>query len=287
MSRMKMGLRIAGFWGLGILLFASRAGAQAGSIEFVARATPSGGLEEPVRGFPFYLLSKSFDAIEKEVDLASPKPDLNEFIDRLDKAYSPQLKAWMKKNQWVSLGGEEIARKLTPEDILSVPEFRKAYLDRNGGDQSADFPKPKAKPEDQSKNPEKFARLSAEYEEAIKHYIEQHPNSVDGIYLDFADLDPGPKWDAVLGRRRPEIRRRALELAQSKYLVARTQTDLDGQGYLRSLAPGNYWISTLNVAAVVGDAHSLWDVPVTVRPGRTEFVALSNVNAFQPDPESE
>jgi hypothetical protein len=282
MSSMKTALRIAALLAVGVLVFATRAAGQAGSIEFVARATPTDGLEEPVRGFPFYLLSKSFDEIEKEVELASPKPDMNEYIDKLDKTYSPELKAWMKKNECIHLGGEELARKLTATDILSVPEFRKAYMDRNAGDQSADFPKAKVKPADQQKNPEKFAKLSAEYEAAVKHYIEQHPGSIEGIELSFRDVDPGPKWDDLVGKRKPEVRRRALELAQSKYLVARAQTDLQGQAFLRGVAPGRYWISTLDVAAVVGDMRSLWDVPVIVHPGHTEFVALSNVNALQP-----
>ncbi len=288
MSGMKTAIRFAAFLGMGILVCALRAGAQAGSIEFVARAAPTGGLEEPVRGFPFYLLSKSFDDIRKEVDLASPKPNLDQFISNLDKSYSADLKAWMKKNQCVHLGGEEMVRKLTTTDILGVPEFRKAYIEMNSGNQSADFPKPpKIKPSDQAKDPEKVAKLSAEYEETVRRYIEQHPASVDLIYLSFTDIDPGPKWDDLVGKRPPEIRRRALELAQSKYLVARAQTDVEGQGYLRGVAPGRYWISTLDVAAVVGDAYSLWDVPVTVRPGHTEFVALSNVNAFQPAQKSE
>jgi len=272
---------------LGILAFASRAAAQTGSIEFIARETPSGGLEEPVRGFPFYLLSRSFNDIEKEVDRASPKPDMNAFIDKLDSTYSPELKTWMRKSQWVSLSGPEFIRKLTTNDILTVPEFRKAYMERNAGDQSADFPKPKVKPADQTKNPAKFEKLSAEYEEAVRRYIDQHPASVEGIDLNFTDIDPGPKWNALVGKRLPEIHRRALELAESKYLVARAETDLQGQGYLGSVLPGTYWISTLDVAAVVGDARSQWDVAVTVRPGQTEYVALSNVNALRPTQESE
>ncbi len=272
---------------LGILAFASRAAAQTGSIEFVARAAPSGGLEEPVRGFPFYLLSKSFDDIEKEVDQANPKPDMNAFIDNLDSKYSPELKSWMRKNQWVSLSGPEFVNKLTTKDILTVPEFRKAYIERNAGDRTENFPKPKAKPSDQAKNPAKFEKLSAEYEEAVHRYIDQHPESVEGIDLNFTDIDPGRKWSALVGKRLPEVRRRALELAQSKYLVARAETNLQGQGYLNSVLPGTYWISTLDVAAVVGDTRSQWDVAVTVHPGHTEYVALSNVNAFRPTQESE
>jgi hypothetical protein len=287
MSGMKTTVGIAMIFGVTILGLAPRAAAQAGSIEFVARATPSGGLEEPVRGFPFYLLSKSFDDIQKEVALASPKPEMNAFIDKLDSKYSPELKAWMKKNQWVSLSGQDFTRKLTPTDILGVPEFRKAYMEQNAGDQSADFPKPKVKPGEQAKNPDKFARLSAEYEETVHRYIEQHPSSVEGIDLNFTDIDPGPKWNALVGKRHPEIRRRALELAQSKYLVARADTNLQGQGYVPGVSPGTYWISTLDVPAVVGDTRSMWDVPVTVRPGETEYVGLSNANAFRPTQESE
>jgi len=282
MCGMKISTRIAAFLALGMAAVVVRAAAQTGSIEFVVRATPSGGLDEPVRGFPFYLLSKSFVDIEKEVEVANPKPDMNAFIDKLDPPVSPELKAWMKKKQWVSLAGDDFNKKLTATDILGVPEFRKAYIERNAGNNSTNFPKPKAKPADETKDPEKFKKLSDEYVEAVKHYIEQYPESIDGIELSLAEIDPGPKWSAILGRRGPEVLRRSVELAQSKYLVARAETDLQGQGFLRGLAPGEYWISTLDVSAVVGDARPRWDVPVTVRPGQTEYVSLSNVNSIQP-----
>lgn len=260
-----------------------RATAQGGSIEFVARATPSGGLEEPVRGFPFYLLRKSFEEIGKEADAEDPKPDMNAFIDKLDStSYSPELKSWMKKNEFVTLAGDDFIRKLRPADVLDIPEFFSAYMDRNAGDQSADFPKSKVKPSDKVKNPARYAKANAEYMETIRHYIEQHPRSVDGIDLNLAEIDPGPKWNALLARRTPEIHRLTLDLAQSKYLVAHTESNLQGQGFLRDVPPGNYWISTLDVAAVVGDARPRWDVPVTVQPGQTEYVALSNVNSVQP-----
>jgi hypothetical protein len=260
-----------------------RAAAQGGSIEFVARATPSGGLEEPVRGFPFYLLRKSFDEIDREVEVENPKPDMNEFIDKLDSStHSPKLKAWMKKNEFVTLAGDDFIRKLRPADVMDVPEFFSAYLDRNAGDQSADFPKSKVRASDKLKNPARFKKATDEYLETIRHYIEDHPRSVDGIDLNLAEIDPGPKWNALLGKRLPEIQRRALDLAQSKYLVARTESNLQGQGFLRDVPPGSYWISTLDVAADVGDARPRWDVPVTVGPGETKYVALSNANSVQP-----
>ena len=44
----------------------ARAAAQNGSVQFTARITPSGGVDEPVRSFPFYLLRKSYADIQKE-----------------------------------------------------------------------------------------------------------------------------------------------------------------------------------------------------------------------------
>jgi hypothetical protein len=257
----------------------SRADAQTASIEFVARATPSAGLEEPVRGFPFYLLSKSFAEIEKEADATYPKPDMDAFIAKLD--VSPELKEWMKKNDWVELSGEDFTHRLRADDILGVPEFKKAYMDRNAGDQSVDFPKPKIKATDETKNPAKFDKASKEYVDAIRHFIEQHPQSTDGIDLNLTEIDPSPKWRAILGARMTAIHRRTLDMAQGNYLVARAETNLQGQGSMHGLAPGTYWLSTLDVPATVGDARPRWDIPVVVGASETKYVTLSNSNSVR------
>jgi hypothetical protein len=258
----------------------SRAQTQNGSVEFVVRATPSAGLEEPVRGFPFFLLSKSFEEITREVEVAYPKPDMDGFIDKLE--VSSELKAWMKKNHWVQLSGGDFIQKLKPQDVMGVPEFYDAYINRNSGDETVSFPKPKFKPADRVKDPAKYDKLKAEYTEAVRHFIEQAPESIDGIDLELANIDPSAKWNALEAKRAPEIHRRVLELAQSKYFVARTQTDLDGEGYLAKIPPGNYWLSTLDVAANVGDARPRWDISLPVRPGEQTRVALSNANALPP-----
>ena len=54
------------------------------SIEFVVRATPTGGVEEPVRGFPVFLLNRSFEEIQQEAEAAFPKQKLDDFIDGLE-----------------------------------------------------------------------------------------------------------------------------------------------------------------------------------------------------------
>jgi hypothetical protein len=277
MSAMKFLARGFLFFSAAVSIVAPLASAQSGSIEFVARATPSGGLEEPVRGFPFYLLSKSFEEINKEVDASYPRPDMNAFIDKLD--VSSELKAWMKKNQWVQLSGEDFTNKLTPGDIVNIPEFYSAYLQRSEGSEALDFPKAKFKPIDKTKDPAKYEKLYAEYREAVQHYIEQNPQSKDGMDLFFADKDPSTKWHVLLAKRNPEIHRQVLNLAQSRYFVGRAETNLQGQGFLNGVPPGTYWLGTLDVTAEVGDMRPQWDVPVTVRPGETAYVVLSNVNA--------
>jgi hypothetical protein len=260
--------------------FAPHASAQGASIEFVAQATPSDGLQEPVRGFPFYLLSKSFEDIRKEAIDSLPKPDMNAFIDKLD--VSPQLKAWMKKNQVIQLAGDPFLRKLNADIIMSVPEFKTAYIELNAGTQSIDFPKPKYSSADEQKNPAKFKKLTDDYNAAVHLYIEQHPASIEGVDLELTDIDPNSKWEASSGARAVAVRQRTLDLAQSNYVVARAETNLQGQGSMRGIAPGTYWLSTLDVPAIVGDARPKWNIPVTVRAGESKYLALSNSNSVRP-----
>jgi len=262
------------------LAFVLPASPQTGSIEFVAQATPTDGLQEPVRGFPFFLLSKSYEGICKDVAASVPPPDMDAFIAKLD--VSPELRAWMKKNHWVTLNGEDFIHKLKVPDVMDVPEFYHAYIDRNAGDESTNFPAPKFKASDEQKHPEKYKQLKDEYLAAVRSFMKDHPDSMDGIDGDLTDIDPSAKWNEIVGRHQTEVRQRGLNLAESTYLVARTQTDLQGQGVLRGVPPGTYWLSSLNVAAEVGDAHPKWDVPVVVQPGKTQYVALSNANALPP-----
>jgi hypothetical protein len=280
MSQMKNTFRTAIFLFVAIPSGAPRVAAQAGSIEFVARATPSGGVEEPVRGFPFYLLTKSFEDISKEAQILYPKPDMDAFVDKLK--VSKELKAWMKKNHWIRLNGEEFVNKLEVVDIMSVPEFFAAYVERNSGDQTVVFPSPKFKPSDKVKDPAKYDRLEAEYRAAVRTFLTNNPKSTAGMDLNLEEIDPATKWDQYEAKSLPEIHRQTLALAQSKYTVARTETDLQGQGFLRGIPPGTYWLSSLDVPASVGDVRPRWDMAVTVRAGETTYVALSNANAMPP-----
>ena len=251
-----------------------------GTVEFVARITPASGVEEPVRGMPFYLLSRSFQDIGKEAAANYPKPDMDTFIDKL--GVSKELKAWMKKNHTVTLSGEDLINRLKVPDVMDMPEFYDAYMRRNAGDEAFNFPKPKFKVTDKTKDPAKYEKLSKEYNEAVRKFMTDNPQSMDGMDLNLVKVDPSQKWEELSKKRTPEIQRQTLDVAQSRYLVARAQTDLEGQGLLRGIAPGTYWLTTLAVTASVGDARLQWDVPVAVRAGATASVALTNSNAIKP-----
>ncbi len=262
------------------LIAPSAVRAQTGSIEFIARITPSSGVAEPVRQLPFYLLNRSFAEIRADVEQSEPRPDLEAYVDKL--TVSKELKAWMKKNKTAMLSGEEFVSGLTPSDIMDVPEFFTAYVDRNTGDQSINFPEPKYKPRDLQKNPERYAKMRQDYLDAIKKFIATNPDSKAGMDLNLESINPGPAWRSIVGKRDPAVKRHTLELAQTRYLVAKAETDLDGRGFMRAIPSGSYWIGTLDIYATVGDSHLQWDVPVHVNAGETSHLELTNSDAVQP-----
>ncbi|MGC1797597.1 MAG: hypothetical protein WA713_16020, partial [Candidatus Acidiferrales bacterium] len=122
-----------------------------------------------------------------------------------------------------------------------------------------------------------------QYLDAVRAFLIQNPTSTDGIDLSLEDVNPGHKWDMLKAQGAKDTSRETRQLAQSKYLVARADTDLQGQGYIRGLRPGNYWLSTLDIDAAAGDARERWDVPIIVRPGGPTYVMLSNANAAPPE----
>jgi hypothetical protein len=264
----------------GVMAKAPHAAEQTGSVQFVARVTPSGGEDEPVRTLSFYLLSKSYADIQKEAEAASPVASQDKFIDSLD--VSKELKAWMKTNHRLSLSGEDFTKMLKADDIMNVPEFFAAYTERMVGDHTAGFPTPKYKLEDRAKDPAKYDRLVIQYHDAIRAFIIEDPDSKDGLDLGLEEVNPGHKWDMVKAKNGAALTRETADLARGKYLVARVETDMQGQGALRGIPAGNYWLGTLDIDAVVGDARERWDVPVTVRAGQPSYVTLTNINAVKP-----
>jgi len=264
--------------GLLLIAWPARMLAQtSGSIEFSAHVAPTGGRPEPVRQLTFYLLRKSLDDIRAEAVQLEPAPDLGQFVDAL--TVSPELKAWMKKHHSVQLSGGDFTKSLTPEEIMDVPEFFAAYMSRNVGFKGNGFPDPKFKEKDREANAEKYKQQKEDYYAAIHRFIKATPESVQGIDLSFNDINPSAKWEHLLSDQRRRLESRTFELAQQRYLAAQTDTDLEGRGSFARLAPGTYWIGMIGIQAMSGDVRVRWDLPVTVRPGETTRVALTNLNA--------
>jgi len=267
----------------GLLLVAAPgwlAAQSTGSIEFTAQVAPTDGRPEPVRQLTFYLLRKSLDDIRQEALQLEPPPDLDKFIDSL--TVSSKMKAWMKKNHTVQLSGTNLAKSLSADDIVDIPEFYNAYMLRNSGYEGSGFPKPKLKLKDEVSNPEKFIEQKAEYKEAVRKFVGTAPESVPGIETELIDVDPSVKWEQITAEQRRKLEKRALDLAQTRYLVAQTDTNLDGRGIFAGLAPGSYWIGMLGMQAMSGDVRVRWDVPVAVRAGESTRIELTNLNAAKP-----
>jgi hypothetical protein len=211
---------------------------------------------------------------------AEPAPSLDKFADGL--TVSPKLKAWMKKNHTMQLFGTDFTKSLAPDDIMDVPEFYDAYIARNGGLKGVGFPNPAFREKDLKSNPAKYNQQRDEYRGALRKYIEAKPESVQGIDIDLIDINPYAKWEHLLSEQSQRLEKRTLELAQTRYVAAQADTNLEGHGSFAGLAPGKYWIGMLNRQAVAGDVRLRWDVPVTIRPGETTRVELTNFNAAKP-----
>jgi hypothetical protein len=253
---------------------------QVGSIEFVARVSPTGGHAEPVRGFTFYLLRKSFQDIRHEAEALEPAPNMDEFISGLTE--SDALKSWMKKNKRVDLAGPEFPKAITPEDVLGVPEFKAGYMLQNQGDRSVGLPKPKFKEAEKEKNPQKYQKEVDDYLAALKKFIAANPDTLGTLEIALDKMNPGPRWNKLVADRTARVHRHWLELAEYQYKAGQCDTDLEGRGKFEGLPAGDYWISTIEAQASSGDARVRWDLRIQVVPGRASSVELSNLNGIEP-----
>ena len=248
-----------------------------GTLEFAARITPTAARPEPVRQFTFYVLTKSYSEIVKEVEAQNTVDSRDKFIESLK--LSAELKEWLKAHDVFDLTTPDLDRLVTPDDILHVPEFLLAYQRSNSGGVTTGIPKPKYVDADKTANPERYNKQLQEYYVALKKFIQSNPSTVSGIELELTGVNPEQKWSKIQSEHRRRVLRMAPEYAQTKYLAGKADTDLDGRGSLSGLAPGEYWVSTLNLDANAGDTRLGWDVPVTIRAGQTARVELTNLNA--------
>ena len=256
---------------------ATRAQGTLGSLDFAARITPTAARPEPVRQFTFYVLTKSYAEIVKDVEAQNATPSRDKFIEQLK--LSPELKEWLKAHNVFDLTMPELDRMITPDDIIHVPEFLLAYQHSNSGGVTSGLPKPKYVDADKTAHPDKYNKQLNEYYVVLKKFIQNNPSTVSGIELELAGVNPQQPWSQIEADHKRRVSRLAPEFAQTKYLVAKADTDLDGHAAISGLAPGDYWVSTLNLDANAGDTRLAWDVPVAIRAGQTTRIELTNLNA--------
>jgi hypothetical protein len=262
-----------------VCLFAPAALPQSatGSLDFVARITPTAARPEPVRQFTFYILTKSYAEIVKEIEAENVVPPREKFIEGL-KA-SPELKEWLKAHEILDLTMPDLDKLVTPDDIIHVPEFLLAYQHSNSGGVTSGIPKPRYTDADKTTHPDRYNKQLQEYYVALKKFIQNNPSTVSGIELELVGVNPQQQWSQIQADHRRRLQRLAPEFAQTKYLAAKAETDLDGHASASGLAPGTYWLSSLNLDANAGDTRLIWDVPVAIRAGQTTRIELTNLNA--------
>jgi hypothetical protein len=248
-----------------------------GAIDLSARITPTGARPEPVRQFDFYVLTRSYADVVKEVESQDVLPTQDKYIE--DLKCSPELKAWIKEHKQLDLASPDIDQVIKVDDIMKVPEFFDAYQRSNSGGVTKGIPQPKYKDADKTANPEKYKKQREEYLAATRKFIEANPFTISGIELELASINPKTAWDNMHVEHKRRVEQLAPDTAQVKYLAGKAETDLDGHAVISGLRPGTYWVSTLGMDAASGDRRLLWDVPVTVQPGVPTHVDLTNLNA--------
>jgi len=265
---------------LGSLFLTGSSSAQSadtGSLQFIARITPTAARPEPVRQFTFYILSKSYASVTQEVEAGDVVPPRDEFIDGLK--VSHELKEWLKAHEILDLTMLGLDKLLTADDVLHVPEFLLAYQRSNSGGVTSGIPKPKYNDADKEDHPEKYEKQHQEYFTALRKFIRSRPETMSGMELELDGVNPQRKWAKLESDHKKHVQHLAPDVAQTKYLVAKADTDLDGRAGVSGLPPGSYWVSSLNLDADAGDTRVRWDVPVAIQPGKTTRIELTNLNA--------
>src|ERR1700756_371470 len=255
---------LAGFF---LLSTSSRKHAQAGTgaLEFTAKVTPSAAKPEPVRDFTFYVLTKSYDDIVRDLEAREGPPSREKFID--DLKISPELREWLHKHDVMDITLPGFDKLMTPEDVLHVPEFLLAYQRSNSGGVTNRIPKPKYRDADKTEHPEKYQKEYQEYMTALKKFIQANPMTMAGMELELDGINPAKKWAEAQGNFKRRVRQQAPMQAQTKYLAAKVDTNLEGWASLSRLPAGNYWLSTLDLQAGAGDSRLRWDVAFTIEAG--------------------
>lgn len=250
----------------------------AGSLDISAQVTPTAAKPEPVRSFTFYVLTRSYGDIVKELTELDAPPPRDKFIDELK--ISPEMREWLHKHEVMDLTMPDVDKLFTPDDVLHVPEFLLAYQRSNSGGVTNGVPVPKYRELDKTENPARYEKQRQEYLSALKKFITSRPETMSGMELELDGVNPARKWAEAQNAQRRRVQQKAPAEAQSRYMATKVDTDLDGRAHVEGLPAGSYWLSSLDLTAAAGDVRLQWDVPVRIAAGQTLRVELTNLNAM-------
>jgi len=250
-----------------------------GAIALSAHLAASGAYPEPVRQFTFYILTKSYADITKEVASQDVLPTRDEFLDKWP--VSLELKKWMKTHNVVDLSSPDLDKLITVDDIMNIPEFFDAYERSNSGGVTKGLPRPKFKESDKLSNPDRYNKEKEEWLAATRKFIDTNSYTIQGMELELTGINPKSDWDKLQNAHNRKVAQWAPDTAQLKYLAAKGETDLDGHATISGLSAGTYWVSSLNSEATSGDRRMVWDVAAKVQAGQTTHLELTNLNATE------
>jgi len=255
-----------------------------------------GGEVRPVARVDFYALTKDLKMISREaaknLNLPSTEP-FEEYINKQSNA-SAEFRAWIIRTHdrgFASRGGrydfnrvffELDANKVTLDDLLNVPEFRKWLQDVANDSQSLPrFPKPTGNAAKDEKLLEDYrqrlgTQMTEENFRGIKRPSSWMIEMIENVSKDRSNLC----YNDEMALRSERIVEAGVLLAP-KYSAGNAKTSLSGEAEIR-LPAGTYWLSNLT-GAYIGGASILWDLEVVVEPGKVTNVRLSNDNAKEMD----
>src|SRR5258706_10540292 len=192
-----------------------------GSLELAARISPTAARPEPVRQFTFYVLTKSYAEVVKEVEAENVVQSREKFIEGLK--LSPELKEWLKAHDIFDLTMPGLDRLVTPDDIIHVPEFLLAYQRSNSGGVTSGIPKPKYADADKTAHPDRYNKQLQDYYLALKKFIQNNPSTVSGIELELTGVNPQDKWSKIQAEHSRRVVRLGPEFAQAQHFVGKSE----------------------------------------------------------------
>ena len=251
-----------------------------------------GGEVRPVARVDFYALTKDLNMISREAAKNLNLPSIEPFEGYINKQNnaSAEFRAWIIRTHdrgFASKGGrydfnrvffESDANKVTLDDLLNVPEFRKWLQDAVGASRSLPrFPRPTGNSaEDEKLWADYRQKLGAQMTEE-DYRANKRPSSwmiemIENVSKDRSNLC----YNDEMALRTERIVEAGVLLAP-KYSAGSAQTSLSGEAEIR-LPAGTYWLSNLT-GSFIGGSSILWDLKVVVEPGEVTNVRLSNDNA--------